>query len=103
MPVGDRDDVDNLMLARSLCHTEIDKKRVEGVLDVDLLRDLRRRHDADIKTQTGLLRDSSCSGSPSLSTHPSIHCCRCQMADGKTRRQPKRKAMARSSLATCGH
>jgi hypothetical protein len=58
MPVEDRDDIDNLMLTCSLCHTEIDKKRVEGILDVDLLGDLKRKHEVDIKTQTGLLRDS---------------------------------------------
>lgn len=58
MPVTDRDDIDNLLLACSACHTEIDKDRVAGLLDVDFLRDAKRRHEADIKTQTGLLGDS---------------------------------------------
>lgn len=58
MPVTDRDDIDNLLLACSGCHTEIDKKRVAGLLDVDFLRDAKRRHEANIKTQTGLLGDS---------------------------------------------
>jgi hypothetical protein len=58
MPVEDRDDIDNLMLACASCHNEIDKKRVEGLLDVHLLRNLKRQHEADIKTQTGLLGDS---------------------------------------------
>lgn len=58
LPVEDRDAVDNLLLACSDCHTEIDKKKVEGLLDVDLLRALKRQHESDIKTQTGLLGDS---------------------------------------------
>jgi ferredoxin len=56
-PVEDRDDIDNLLLACSSCHTEIDKKKVEGTLDVDLLRGFKRQHEADIKIQTGLLGD----------------------------------------------
>lgn len=57
MPVEDRDDIDNLMLACASCHNEIDKKRAEDFLDVGLLRNLKRQHEADIKTQTGLLGD----------------------------------------------
>lgn len=57
MPIDDRDDVDNIMLACSRCHTEIDKQRVAHLLDVDLLRNKKREHEADIKMQTGLLRD----------------------------------------------
>lgn len=56
MPVDMRDDVDNILLACSSCHTEIDKKKVEGILDVTLLREVKRAHEADIKMQTGLLR-----------------------------------------------
>lgn len=56
MPVGERDNVDNLMLACSDCHTEIDKKQVEGLFDVPLLRGIKRDHEADIKMQTGLVR-----------------------------------------------
>lgn len=56
LPVTERDTVDNLLLACSNCHTEIDKKKVEGTLDVELLDGLKREHEAAIKTATGLLR-----------------------------------------------
>ncbi|WJJ13952.1 SAVED domain-containing protein [Prescottella equi] len=56
MPVDQRDNVDNILLACSSCHTEIDKKKIEGLLDVTLLREVKRSHEADIKMQTGLLR-----------------------------------------------
>jgi hypothetical protein len=56
MPVEDRDDADNLMLACSSCHTEIDKRKVAGTLDVALLDKLKREHEAAIRTATGLLR-----------------------------------------------
>lgn len=57
MPVSKRDDVDNMMLACSNCHTEIDKKLVEALLSADLLRGIKRSHEADVKLQTGLVRD----------------------------------------------
>lgn len=57
LPESERDDVDNVMLACSTCHTEIDKQVVAGLLDVTFLRDRKREHEADIKLQTGLLKD----------------------------------------------
>lgn len=56
MHLDERDAVDNLMLACPGCHTEIDKKMVEGLFDVELLQKMKRAHEADIKVQTGLLR-----------------------------------------------
>jgi hypothetical protein len=57
LPEEDRDTVDNIMLACSNCHTEIDKQKVAGLLDVAFLRERKRQHEADIRLQTGLLRD----------------------------------------------
>lgn len=57
LPVSERDTVDNLLLACSSCHTEIDKQKVAGLLDVKFLRKKKREHEADIKQQTGLLKD----------------------------------------------
>ncbi|SDE25334.1 HNH endonuclease [Auraticoccus monumenti] len=57
LPVSERDEIDNLMLACSLCHNEIDKQKVAGLLDVEFLRRKKREHEADIKQQTGLLKD----------------------------------------------
>lgn len=57
MPISDRDKVDNILLACSGCHTEIDKKSVEGLLTAEVLRGLKRLHEADVKLQTGLVRD----------------------------------------------
>ncbi|WP_285029640.1 SAVED domain-containing protein [Mycolicibacterium sp. lyk4-40-TYG-92] len=57
LPVEQRDDVDNIMLACSGCHTEIDQQKVAGLLDVDFLRQRKREHEADIRMQTGLLKD----------------------------------------------
>lgn len=57
LPVEQRDDVDNIMLACSGCHTEIDQQKVAGLLDVDFLRQRKREHEADIRTQTDLLKD----------------------------------------------
>lgn len=54
---GDRDTVDNIMLACSNCHTEIDNRLVAGILDVDFLRERKREHEADVKLQTGLVKD----------------------------------------------
>lgn len=54
---SERDNVDNIMLACSTCHTEIDKQAVAELLDVSFLRDRKREHEADIKLQTGLLKD----------------------------------------------
>jgi hypothetical protein len=57
LPVTERDTVDNLMLACPTCHNEIDKQKVEGLIDVEFLRTKKREHEADIKQQTGLLKD----------------------------------------------
>lgn len=57
LPVGDRDTVDNIMLACPDCHTEIDQQKAAGLLDVAFLRERKRQHEADIRLQTGLLRD----------------------------------------------
>jgi hypothetical protein len=57
LPEADRDDVDNIMLACSSCHTEIDRQKVAGLLDVAFLRTRKRQHEADIKMQTGLIHD----------------------------------------------
>ncbi|MUL47154.1 SAVED domain-containing protein [Mycobacterium sp. CBMA293] len=57
LPVEQRDEVDNIMLACSGCHTEIDQQKVAGLLDVDFLRQRKREHEADIRTQTDLLKD----------------------------------------------
>jgi SMODS-associated and fused to various effectors sensor domain len=57
LPVDQRDDVDNIMLACSGCHTEIDQQKAAGLLDVAFLRHRKREHEADIRTQTDLLKD----------------------------------------------
>lgn len=57
LPESDRDDVDNILLACSTCHTEIDHQTVAGLLDVGFLRERKREHEADIKLQTSLLKD----------------------------------------------
>lgn len=57
LPLEQRDDVDNIMLACSGCHTEIDQQKAAGLLDAAFLRDRKREHEADIRTQTGLLKD----------------------------------------------
>lgn len=57
LPVSDRDTVDNVMLACSTCHNEADKLKVADLLDTTFLLERKREHEADIKLQTGLLRD----------------------------------------------
>jgi SMODS-associated and fused to various effectors sensor domain len=57
LPVEERDTVDNIMLACSDCHTEIDQQKAAGLLDVAFLRERKRQHEADIRLQTSLLRD----------------------------------------------
>ncbi len=57
LPIEDRDTVDNIMLACSACHTEIDQHRASRLLDVEFLRERKRQHEADIKLQTSLVRD----------------------------------------------
>jgi SMODS-associated and fused to various effectors sensor domain len=57
LPVDERDEVDNVMLACSACHTEIDRQQVAGILDVAFLRERKRQHEAEIKYRTGLLHD----------------------------------------------
>jgi hypothetical protein len=57
MPVDERDEVDNIMLACSACHTEIDTQKAAGLLDVEFLRERKRQHEAEVKFQTSLLQD----------------------------------------------
>lgn len=57
LPVEDRDTIDNIMLACSGCHAEIDQHNASRLLDVEFLRERKRQHEADIKLQTSLVRD----------------------------------------------
>jgi hypothetical protein len=53
-----RDDADNVLLACPSCHSEIDKKLIAGILDVDRLRALKAAHEKHIRHVTGLPRDT---------------------------------------------
>lgn len=53
-----RDDAENVLLACPSCHTEIDKKLIAGILDVDRLRELKSAHENHIRHVTGLPHDS---------------------------------------------
>jgi hypothetical protein len=57
LPAEYRDAIDNIMLACSGCHTEIDQHKASRLLDVEFLRERKRQHEADIKLQTSLVRD----------------------------------------------
>lgn len=57
LPVEARDTVDNIMLACSGCHTEIDRHKASQLLTVEFLRERKRQHEADIKLQTSLVKD----------------------------------------------
>lgn len=54
LPEDDRDTAENLILACSLCHTEIDKLAVEKLIDKDFLRQRKREHEDEILHQTSL-------------------------------------------------
>ena len=57
LPVEERDTVDNIMLACSGCHTEIDQHKASQLLNVEFLRERKRQHEADINLQTSLVKD----------------------------------------------
>ncbi|WP_319446900.1 MULTISPECIES: SAVED domain-containing protein [unclassified Mycobacterium] len=57
LPVDERDSVDNIMLACSNCHNEIDQQLSTRLIDADFLRERKRKHEADIMMQTGLVKD----------------------------------------------
>lgn len=57
LPPGERDTVDNIMLACAGCHNEIDQQLTARLIDVAFLRERKRQHEADIKLQTGLVKD----------------------------------------------
>lgn len=54
LPVEERDEPENILLACSKCHTEIDKAKVARTLDVEKLREVKRSHESLIKHLTGL-------------------------------------------------
>jgi len=55
--VGERDLADNILLACSNCHTEIDKARVAEIMTSELLRARKKAHEDEIRHQTGLAAD----------------------------------------------
>ena len=57
LPVTQRDTADNVLLACSNCHTEIDKAVVAKFMTVEMLRELKRAHEDQIRHQTGLTAD----------------------------------------------
>lgn len=57
LPVEERDTADNVMLACSNCHTDIDKLPVAALVDAELLRARKLEHENEIRHQTGLGTD----------------------------------------------
>jgi hypothetical protein len=57
LPVDVRDTAENVMLACSNCHTDIDKLPVAAVVDAGLLRARKLEHENEIRHQTGLGTD----------------------------------------------
>lgn len=57
LPEAQRDTADNVLLACSGCHTEIDKAIVAKFMTVEKLRELKRAHEDQIRHQTGLTTD----------------------------------------------
>lgn len=57
LPEADRDKADNILLACSTCHTEIDKTLAAKVMTVEVLRKKKAEHENEIFHQTGLTYD----------------------------------------------
>lgn len=53
----ERDLADNILLACSDCHTEIDKQKVLGTMTVEQLRRRKLEHENEIRHQTSLMSD----------------------------------------------
>jgi hypothetical protein len=53
----ERDMADNILLACPTCHTEIDKALVTAIMTVDELRHRKKRHEDEIRHQTGMTAD----------------------------------------------
>lgn len=56
LPQDDRDLAENLLLACSSCHTEIDKLLVAELIDKEFLRQRKQEHEDEIRHQTSLTR-----------------------------------------------
>ncbi len=52
----ERDLAENLTLACSSCHTEIDKLLVSELIDKEFLRQRKQEHEAEIRHQTSLTK-----------------------------------------------
>lgn len=56
LPQADRDLAENLLLACSSCHTEIDKLLVADLIDKEFLRQRKQEHEDEIRHQTSLTK-----------------------------------------------
>ena len=57
LPIEERDKADNILLACSSCHTEIDKSLAAEIMTIEVLRRRKLEHENEIYHQTGLTTD----------------------------------------------